>query len=57
MQVLGKLRGTVTLPKDAAEEAVKEAALNETNVKRFIEGKQVVKTIYVQNKIFNIIIK
>jgi len=57
VQVLGKLRGTVTMPKDAAEEAVKEAALNEPNVKRFIEGKQVVKTIYVQNKIFNIIIK
>ncbi|OPZ58225.1 MAG: Leucine--tRNA ligase [Deltaproteobacteria bacterium ADurb.Bin510] len=57
VQVLGKLRGTVTIAKDSAEEAVKQAALNEANVKRFIEGKQVVKTIYVPNKIFNIIVK
>ena len=57
IQVLGKLRGTVTVNRDADEATVKELALSNEMVTKFIEGKSIVKVIYVPNKIFNLIVK
>jgi leucyl-tRNA synthetase len=55
VQVNGKLRATVTVAKDADQETVKERAFAEANVKRFIDGAEIKKVIYVPNKIINII--
>jgi leucyl-tRNA synthetase len=55
VQVNGKLRATVIVAKDADQEAVKEQAFAEANVKRFLEGTGIKKVIYVPNKILNII--
>lgn len=57
VQVLGKLRGTITVDKDASEDVVKKAALEHESVSKFIEGKTINKIIYVPNKIFNLIVK
>jgi leucyl-tRNA synthetase len=57
VQVSGKLRGEVTLPVDAPEAEVQTAALAIENVKNFTEGKQIVKTIHVPNKIINFVVK
>jgi leucyl-tRNA synthetase len=57
VQVNGKVRGTITINKDEKEEIVKEKALNEENVKRHINGLNIVKIIVVPNKIVNIIAK
>lgn len=57
IQVLGKLRGTIIVDKDASEEIVKEIALSHESVSKFIEGKTIAKIIYVPNKIFNLIVK
>ena len=55
VQVCGKLRGTVTVPVDSDEAAVVAAALADPKVQKFTEGKQLVKTILVPNKLVNLI--
>ena len=57
IQVNGKLRGTVTVPAAATEEEIKNAATAEENVKKYLEGKEVIKTIFVPGKLMNIVIK
>ncbi|OGU54868.1 MAG: leucine--tRNA ligase, partial [Ignavibacteria bacterium RBG_13_36_8] len=57
VQVSGKVRGKVTMPVDSKEADVKKAVWNDEGVKRHTEGKQVVKEIYVPNKIYNIVVK
>lgn len=57
VQVNGKLRATIEIEKDEAEEQVKEKALNEENVKKNIENQKVVKIIVVPNRIVNIVVK
>lgn len=57
IQVNGKLRGQVKINIDETEEAVKKKALDSENIKNFLTNKQVVKVIYVKNKIISIVIK
>ena len=57
VQVCGKLRGTITVPADSGEEAVVAAALADPKVQKFTEGKKLVKTILVPNKLVNLIAK
>ena len=56
VQVCGKLRGTVELPKGVAREEAEKAALSLDNVKRQTEGKDIRKIIVVPDKIVNIIV-
>jgi leucyl-tRNA synthetase len=56
VQVNGKKRGEITVSTDASEDVVKQAALAESNVQRFIEGKTIRKTVLVQNKLLNIVV-
>lgn len=57
VQVSGKLRGTVTVSRQAGEDVIKEEALKLEGVVRALEGKTIVKVVYVPNKIFNLIAK
>ncbi len=57
VQVNGKVRAKITVPFGAKEEEVFRIALQETNVKRHIEGKEVKKIIYIPNKLLNIVVK
>ena len=57
VQVNGKLRGTVTVPKDADKDAVIAAAMKEERVRALVEGKTVVKEILVPGKILNIVVR
>ncbi|HPR54768.1 MAG TPA: leucine--tRNA ligase [Deltaproteobacteria bacterium] len=56
VQVAGKLRATIEMPKDAEQSLVENRALQDANVKRFLEGVSIRKVIYVPNKIINFII-
>ncbi|MCB9590400.1 MAG: class I tRNA ligase family protein, partial [Polyangiaceae bacterium] len=56
VQVLGKVRGRVMLPKDASEDDARAAALADEHVQRSIAGKPVKKLIYRPGKIINFII-
>ncbi len=57
VQVCGKLRGTVVVPMDSAQDVVLAAARANERVARFLEGKQLLKVILVQNKLINLIAK
>ncbi|MBQ9834206.1 MAG: leucine--tRNA ligase [Bacilli bacterium] len=57
VQVNGKLRGSINIELDEAEDSVKEKALAEENVKKHTEGLQIIKVIVVKNKIVNIVVK
>jgi len=56
VQVMGKLRGTIAVPPDAREEANIAAAKAEANVARALEGKRIIKEIYVPNRIVNFVV-
>ena len=57
IQVNGKLRETIAVAADLAEEEVKAQALAAEKIKTFIAGKQIVKTIVIPKKLINIVIK
>lgn len=56
IQVNGKLRATVEISRDASEDEVFEKAIADDVVAKYLEGKNVVKKIYVKGRIFNIIV-
>ena len=57
VQVNGKVRGKITVPRDTDKDEIIRLSQEEENVKLFIEGKEVVKVIYVPGKILNIVVK
>ena len=57
VQVNGKLRDRCEVDRDMDQEQLKEIVFNLDNVKRHLEGKTVVKTIVVPNKLVNIVVK
>jgi leucyl-tRNA synthetase len=57
VQVNGKLRGRITVAADAKEEAVLAAAENDAAVTPWIQGKSVVKRIYVNGKLVSFVVK
>jgi leucyl-tRNA synthetase len=56
VQVNGKVRDRVTVPADADEGEVKQAALASDGVRRFIDGSQPRQVIYVKGRLVNIVI-
>ncbi len=56
VQVNGKLRGTIEVPRDAEEAILREAALAEPAVRRAIADKALRKVIVVKNRIVNIVV-
>ena len=57
VQVNGRLRGTVTLPRDVSREDALAAALADDRISAAIAGKEIVKKIVVPGKIINIVVK
>ncbi len=57
VQVLGKVRGTILIAKDEAQESAVEKAKAVPAVARAIEGRNIVKVIYVPGRILNLIVK
>jgi leucyl-tRNA synthetase len=57
VQVNGKLRGTVEAPINSSQPDVKNLLLNDEKIKKHLDGKEIVKEIYVPNKIYNIVVK
>ncbi len=57
IQVLGKLKGTVTVAVDADKDSVLELVKSDERIKPLLEGKTIVKEIYVPGKIVNIVVK
>ena len=55
IQVNGKLRDTLVLPKGTAREAIEEAALASANVVRLLDGKPPRKVIVVPDRLVNLV--
>ncbi len=57
VQVNGKLRSTIKIALDSPEVEVKELVHANTQVQNSLDGKTIIKEIYVKNKIYNIVVK
>jgi leucyl-tRNA synthetase len=57
VQINGKVRGKITADSSISEEEMKELALNHENVKKYLEGSNIVKVITVPKKLINIVIR
>ncbi|MDD6098529.1 MAG: leucine--tRNA ligase [Oscillospiraceae bacterium] len=57
VQVNGKLRAKLMIPADADKDSVIAAALAEEKVRESVDGKNIIKQIYVPNKLVNIVAK
>ena len=57
VQVNGKLKGSIKMPVDSAEEAVVAEAMKVEKVAKAVEGMKLVKTIHVKNRLVNLIVK
>ena len=57
VQVNGKVRGTITVALDEPKENLKEKVDQVPAITKFLEGKTMVKEIYVPGKIYNIVVK
>ena len=55
IQVMGKVRAKITVPKDISKEELEKEALNNERIKQWIEGKTVRKVIVVPGKLVNIV--
>ena len=56
VQVNGKLKGTVTVAMDSEQDAVVEAARQVEKIAKALDGMQIVKVIFVKNKLINLIV-
>lgn len=57
VQICGKLRATITIAKDATADEAIAAAKADEKVQEFLDGKNIIKEIYVPGKIINIVAK
>ncbi len=56
VQVNGKVRGRVTVGRGASEAHVLERALKDESVRKFVDGKPVKKTVYVQDRLLSLVV-
>ena len=57
VQVNGKVRGKLTVPATSSEEEIKAAAKADPNVAKFLDGKEILKEIYIPLKMLNFVVK
>ena len=57
IQINGKRRGEVVVPKDISENEIEKEIQNIKNINDALKGKNILKSIYVPNKILNIVVK
>ena len=56
IQVNGKLRGEIKIEKDTNKDKVEELAKQQENVKKYLDGNEIKKTIVVPNKLVNFVV-
>jgi leucyl-tRNA synthetase len=56
VQVNGKLRSRFQVATGTDEETIKEMALSDERIAKFLDGKEVKKVIVVKNKLVNIVV-
>lgn len=56
VQVNGKLRGSMTVAKDATREAIEALARNHPNIEKFVAGQAIKKVIVVPGRLVNVVV-
>jgi leucyl-tRNA synthetase len=56
VQVNGKLRATLEMPRDAEQPAAQRAALADERVRKYVDGAELRKVIFVKNKLLNLVV-
>ena len=56
VQVNGKVRGRVTVGRGAPEAEVVALAMRDESVRKFVDGKPLRKTVYVQDRLLNLVV-
>jgi leucyl-tRNA synthetase len=57
VQINGKIRARITVPADAEEQQIKDAALADEKVRAAIAGREIVKVLVVKGRLVNIVVK
>jgi leucyl-tRNA synthetase len=57
VQVNGRVRGTLVVDISDSQDSIREKAQQDENVSKFLEGKEIIKEIFVPGKIYNIVVK
>jgi len=57
VQVNGKVRGRISVPRDAAEQTIRESALAVPHVREHLQGKEVVKCVVVPGRLVSVVVK
>lgn len=57
VQVNGKVRGKIELPVGVSQEGAKQKAFDDANVKKWIEGKNIERVLYVPGRLMNVVVK
>jgi leucyl-tRNA synthetase len=55
--VNGKLRATISVARGASEDAVRERALADEGVRRHVGEGQIVKVVYVPDRLVNLVVR
>ena len=56
IQVNGKLRSKISVSTDAEKNLVEALALSDDNVRKFVDGKEILKIIVVPGRLVNIVV-
>jgi leucyl-tRNA synthetase len=57
IQINGKVRGKIEVSVDDTQDMIREKILKDENILKFMDGKEIVKEIFVAGKIYNIVVK
>ena len=57
VQVNGKVRGRITVPREAAEAEIRRLALEEPKVREHLDGKQVLKAVVVPGRLVSLVVR
>lgn len=57
IQINGKIRDLLYVPADITEEEIKKIISKNEKVQKYLEGKNIIKEIYIKNRIYNIVVK
>lgn len=56
-QVNGKIRSKRVLPLNLEDESLKQMAMEDENIQKYLQNKEIVKVVTVKNKLVNIVVK
>ncbi|UCD95699.1 MAG: leucine--tRNA ligase [Candidatus Zixiibacteriota bacterium] len=57
IQVNGRLRSEIEIARDSSEDDVVAAALDDVKIRSYTEGKEIIKKIYIPNRLLNLVVE